>query len=295
MRYKIGIMLAAGCVGLTAVSAPAFSQAVPPQTRAERIAATERPLFGWPALVQEARKYIGTNPTDRKKLWCATFMNFILAKTGYAGTHSDAAKSFAYYGHRISEPKIGAIAVLSRGRAGGHVGVVSGVDAHGNPIIISGNHNQRVGEAIYPRSRVIAYVMPTQRRPVNGQTDARVSYVRAGADGGIDSPIAELIAAIEAEYNRGQRPAPPPPQPPVPHLVVQQTPARAAAPPVPHEVVQQVPDRPTVSEPDVALQRAMEFLGLKDRERRPPQRERRVQQAAGRVASNNAGLFGLTR
>jgi uncharacterized protein (TIGR02594 family) len=292
MRYRIGIMLAVGCVGLTAASAPAFSQPVPPQTRAERIAAAERPLFGWPALVQEARKYIGTNPTDRKKLWCATFMNFILAKAGYAGTHSDAAKSFAYYGHRIAEPKIGAIAVLSRGRAGGHVGVVSGVDAHGNPIIISGNHNQRVGEAIYPRSRVIAYVMPTQQRPVNGQTAARVSYVRAGADGGIDSPIAELIAAIEAEHNRGQRPAPPPP---VPHLVVQQTPARAAPPPVPHEVVQQMPDQPTVSAPDVALERAMEFLGLKDRDRHtPPQRERRVQQVPGRVASN-AGLVGLTR
>ena len=55
---------------------------------------------------------MGTNPTDRKRLWCATFMNFILAKAGYAGTNSDAAKSFAYYGRRLSRPRIGAIAVL---------------------------------------------------------------------------------------------------------------------------------------------------------------------------------------
>jgi uncharacterized protein (TIGR02594 family) len=54
-------------------------------------------------------------------------------------------------------PSVGAIAVLSR-KHGGHVGVVSGFDPNGNPIIVSGNHNRWVGEAAYPRSRVIAYV-----------------------------------------------------------------------------------------------------------------------------------------
>ena len=43
---------------------------------------------------------------------------------------------------------------------GGHVGVVSGVDANGNPIIISGNHNRRVAESVYPKGRIITYVMP---------------------------------------------------------------------------------------------------------------------------------------
>lgn len=61
---------------------------------------------------------------------------------------------------RVSGPAPGSIAVLSRGRRGGHVGIVRGTDANGNPIIYSGNHNRRWGEAIYPRSRVIAYVMP---------------------------------------------------------------------------------------------------------------------------------------
>jgi hypothetical protein len=49
---------------------------------------------------------------------------------------------------------------MTRGKGGGHVGVVSGVDASGNPIIISGNHNDRVAESTYPRGRIIAYVMP---------------------------------------------------------------------------------------------------------------------------------------
>jgi uncharacterized protein (TIGR02594 family) len=171
----------------------------------------KRPLLGWPALVSEARKYMGTNPTSRSRLWCATFMNMVLAKVGYSGTNSDAAKSFAQYGRRISEPRIGAIAVLTRGRTGGHVGVVSGVDNQGNPIIISGNHGKRVGEAIYPRSRVIAYVMPsgdrsepTTQLAARGQPNER----RAPSDGGIESPITELLAAIEAEQNRSDRPLP---------------------------------------------------------------------------------------
>ena len=87
-------------------------------------------------------------------------MNFVLERSGKTGTGSDMAKSFASYGHRVSGPQIGAIAVMTRGPRGGHVGVVSGVDADGNPIVISGNHNRTVAEAVYPRGRVYAYVMP---------------------------------------------------------------------------------------------------------------------------------------
>jgi uncharacterized protein (TIGR02594 family) len=167
--------------------------------------ATKRPVFGWPKLVTEARKYVGTNPTARKKLWCATFMNMVLARTGYAGTGSDAARSFASYGKRINEPRVGAIAVLSRGKNGGHVGIVTGVDANGNPIIISGNHGRRVGEATYSRKRVIAYVMPTDRVEPTQVASAGPSLPQratdADDDGGIPSPIDELLAAINAERN----------------------------------------------------------------------------------------------
>ena len=114
---------------------------------------------GTPALVVEARRWIGTNPTGKTQLWCARFMNFILERVGYHGTGSDLAMSFRSYGHRVSGPKVGAIAVLSR-RGGGHVGIVSGIDANGNPVIISGNHGRRVGEGTYSQSRVVAYVMP---------------------------------------------------------------------------------------------------------------------------------------
>lgn len=115
---------------------------------------------GWSDIVAEARRHIGTNPTGRSNLWCARFMNFVLERAGHRGTGSDMAQSFARYGRRVSGPQVGAIAVMSRGRRGGHVGLVSGIDANGNPIIISGNHRNRVAEVTYPRGRIRAYVMP---------------------------------------------------------------------------------------------------------------------------------------
>ena len=264
MRSRTRFAFAIACVGVAILIGPAAgtplprARHLPPASRphpvhpAPRMAAlapaarTEVSLsahtnFAVPALVAEARKYMGTNPTDRKRLWCATFMNFVLAKLGYAGTHSDAARSFAYYGRRISEPRVGAIAVLTRGRRGGHVGVVSGIDKNGDPIIISGNHNRMVGEGLYPRSRVIAYVMPTER---HGETRiaANGPVSVSGPDGGIDSPITELIAAIEAEQAHAEKPAERreapqarrPEPAPVPHRVVQQLaepPRQLQAPP----------------------------------------------------------------
>jgi uncharacterized protein (TIGR02594 family) len=114
---------------------------------------------GGTGLIAEARRYIGTNPTGRSNLWCGHFMNMVLERSGYRNSGSNTARSFATYGRRVSGPQVGAIAVMSR-RGGGHVGVVSGIDASGNVIVISGNHNRRVAESVYPRSRIYAYVMP---------------------------------------------------------------------------------------------------------------------------------------
>ncbi|MDA9500658.1 TIGR02594 family protein [Bradyrhizobium sp. CCBAU 11357] len=115
---------------------------------------------GGSGLVSEARRYIGGNPTGRGSLWCARFMNMVLEHTGHRGTGSDMASSFARYGTRISGPQVGAIAVMSRGGRGGHVGIITGVDAQGNPMMISGNNGNRVREAPVSRGRIYAYVMP---------------------------------------------------------------------------------------------------------------------------------------
>ncbi|MBI1204157.1 MAG: TIGR02594 family protein [Rhodopseudomonas sp.] len=126
-----------------------------------RATATEQAAFSGfstNSLVAEARRYIGTNPTGRRSLWCGAFMDFVLRHTGHTGG-GNLASAYAHYGTRISGPQVGAIAVMHR-RGGGHVGVVSGIDPNGNPIIISGNHNHTTAEAVYPRSRIYAYVLP---------------------------------------------------------------------------------------------------------------------------------------
>src|SRR5262249_12368769 len=118
-------------------------------------------------VVAEAKRWIGTNPTGWDHVWCARFMNFVLKRTGHPETGSNAAASFATYGRRVWLPQVGAIAVMKRGKNGGHVGVISGFDNSGNPIIISGNHNRCaghstrcVGVGVYPRERIYAYVVP---------------------------------------------------------------------------------------------------------------------------------------
>ena len=116
---------------------------------------------GSPHWVGVAQRYKGTNPTKRKSLWCADFMNLVLQRSGMKGTSSSMAKSFIGYGERLSGPKVGAIAVISRGRSAGHVGIVTGIDSSGNPVVLSGNHNNTVAEASYSAGRVIAYVWPT--------------------------------------------------------------------------------------------------------------------------------------
>ena len=87
-------------------------------------------------------------------------MDKILRDTGHRGG-GNLALGYARYGRRVAGPRIGAIAVMRR-RGGGHVGVVAGIDRHGNPILISGNHNNTVAEFVYPRRRIVAYVMPTK-------------------------------------------------------------------------------------------------------------------------------------
>ena len=113
----------------------------------------------------EALKWMGASSRQvgvpYPDLWCADFVNFILRRTGHPATNSRAAKSFLEYGKRIDSPRVGAIVVLTRGKNGGHVGIVRGTDGAGNIIVISGNHGNKVWESMYPKNRVLGYVVPS--------------------------------------------------------------------------------------------------------------------------------------
>ena len=104
-------------------------------------------------LITKARHYAGMTASQiglhRHSLWCAAFIRHL----GINGPVDDRAISFLKLPH--VNRQIGAIAVYAH-----HVGIVTGFDANGNPIIISGNsYQRRVYEGPYPR-RPLAYVIP---------------------------------------------------------------------------------------------------------------------------------------
>ena len=165
------------CVFATGVVTPAFATGDKPS---ERFANTE-PLEtmsrsrtdaaeaaaqvpGAAGVLLEALRWRGRSAKQLglpAQLWCADFMNFVLHKAGGKGTKSRAARSFLDFGKKLDAPRVGAIAIMYRkGPNSGHVGVVRGTDGQGNPIVVSGNHGPVVTQSVYPKAKVLAYVMP---------------------------------------------------------------------------------------------------------------------------------------
>ena len=90
--------------------------------------------------------------------WCASFVNWCLQRAGIKGTGSAAALSFMGYG-TPSEPRLGAIVVLSRSPGLGHVGFWAG-ERTTEVRLLSGNHKDAVGMGYYPKSRILAIRWP---------------------------------------------------------------------------------------------------------------------------------------
>lgn len=177
MNMKRSIAILVTCVVATCVAAPTYATGI---KRGERFTNVE-PLEmiarsrsdaaeaaaqvpGAAGVLLEALRWRGRTAKQLglpTKLWCADFMNFVLHKAGGKGTKSRAARSFLQFGKKLDGPRVGAIAILRRaGPNNGHVGVVRGTDGQGNPILVSGNHGPVVTQSMYPKHKVLAYVMP---------------------------------------------------------------------------------------------------------------------------------------
>ena len=112
-------------------------------------------------VVALAERYLGTNPTKMSRLWCANFLGMMEKKVGRAGSGSNMARSYASYGSKVAKPQRGDIAVLARGKRGGHVGYFVGWAPNGKAILISGNsRGGKVSKGQYSTSRVIAWRRP---------------------------------------------------------------------------------------------------------------------------------------
>lgn len=120
-----------------------------------------RPVRSGVDVVSLAERHLGTNPTKMRSLWCANFLGMIEKKAGRSGTGSNLARSYANYGKRVSKPQRGDIAVMARGKRGGHVGYFVGWADNGRAIVISGNsRGGKVSKGQYPASRIIAWRRP---------------------------------------------------------------------------------------------------------------------------------------
>jgi uncharacterized protein (TIGR02594 family) len=105
-------------------------------------------------VVSRARQFMGETAHQvgvRSTLWCSAFLRKV------TGANDVDDRALSWEKHQRIAPQVGAVVTMNR-RGGGHVGVVSGFDANGNPIVISGNHNGRVQEAVYPRKSIRAWV-----------------------------------------------------------------------------------------------------------------------------------------
>jgi uncharacterized protein (TIGR02594 family) len=89
-------------------------------------------------------------------------VGWALEQAGEKSTKSAAARSYLNWGHEISTPLLGCVAVLVRGEnpSQGHVGFVVGVEPDGDLQILGGNQSNSVCVRKYPRGRLLSLRMP---------------------------------------------------------------------------------------------------------------------------------------
>lgn len=95
--------------------------------------------------------------------WCAAFLGACLERVGLRSTQSLMARSYATWGRELTEPAVGAVAVLSRTSDPklGHVGFLVGATAE-SVFLLGGNQSDAVSVTRFPRSRLLSLRWPAQ-------------------------------------------------------------------------------------------------------------------------------------
>lgn len=132
------------------------------------------------AALNDYLKTGGQNIDPVTRAWCADFVNATLAQSGMKGTGSGMARSFLNYGQATNTPKVGDIAVFTRGDPNGpqgHVGFYQGTDAQGNIQVLGGNQGNAVSVASYAPDKLLGY--RTHGTPQGGQAPTQVAQAPA--------------------------------------------------------------------------------------------------------------------
>jgi uncharacterized protein (TIGR02594 family) len=94
--------------------------------------------------------------------WCAAFCGACLERSGIRSTRSLMARSYLAWGEPIAEPRMGAVAIFSRGKdpSLGHVGFWLG-ESDGGIVLLGGNQGNAVSVVRYPKARLLGLRWPT--------------------------------------------------------------------------------------------------------------------------------------
>lgn len=110
--------------------------------------------------------------------WCAAYVGACLERAGLRSTRSLLARSYLKWGAALSEPRMGSIAVFSRGAdpGKGHVGFWL-AESGDTVVLLGGNQGNAVSVARYPKSRLLALRWPDAHIPARGAMQATVVSV----------------------------------------------------------------------------------------------------------------------
>jgi len=137
--------LARGELGTTEVSGPESNPRITEYLRSVRVA-----------------------PRDEvdETAWCSAFVNWVMEQTGRRGTRNAMARSWSSWGTRLTDPKLGAIAVLWRESPRSPKGHVAFYLRHEGPhvLLLGGNQDNQVCITSYPANRVLSYRWPNAAR-----------------------------------------------------------------------------------------------------------------------------------
>jgi len=94
--------------------------------------------------------------------WCSSFVNWCMEQSDIKGTDSATARSWEKWGKKLSEPKLGAVAVFWRDTKAsglGHVGFF--VKENSTKVwVLGGNQGNQISVDTYPKPRLLSYRWP---------------------------------------------------------------------------------------------------------------------------------------
>jgi uncharacterized protein (TIGR02594 family) len=151
----------------------------------------------------QLKAFLG-NVDPEKTAWCAAFINAVLAAGGVTGSGSLAAKSFLTYGKDDTRsPQRGDIVVVKSAASpsGTHAGFLDSIDKAGNVRILGGNTGNRVGEATFSKSAVLAIRRPPTPSESAAATE-KASDQALRAQDAFDTERAKLNDALLRELGK---------------------------------------------------------------------------------------------